>query len=183
MIRIPRLLRVVPLLVAVALGAAPVPAVAGPAVAASGAAPQAPAQPQAAAPDAASTMDTMDVVRLVARSQGKVVLLNFWASWCKPCQAEIPELNALRRAVGEDRLVILGLSVDEDPAAYARFVARTQFDYPVHLADESVPAFYKVGAIPRIVVYDPQGRKAVSYEGGVSAQTLENLVSTLLPEN
>jgi thiol-disulfide isomerase/thioredoxin len=162
------------LLLALALGLA-----ACPAAASGGAQPPAPQ----AAPAAPQTMSTMDVVRLVARSQGKVVLLNFWASWCKPCQAEVPELNALRGAVGEDRLVMLGLSVDENPEDYARFVARTRFDYPVHLAHESVPAFYRVGAIPRIVIYDPQGRQAASYEGGVPAETLEGVVSSLLGRN
>lgn len=174
-----------PLLRALALTLA-LAAVAAPALAAS-AAPQQPAAPvQDAAATAAAgdaVLGPMDVVRLMARAKGKVTVLNFWASWCAPCRAEIPELNAVRRAFGEDKLVLLGLSVDEDPGAYARFVAKTEFTYPVHLVDDGVAAMYRVGAIPRIVVYDTKGELAVSHEGGMPAQTLKNLVTTLLTEN
>jgi len=174
-----------PLLRALALTLA-LAAVAAPAPAASAAPqqPAAPAQGAALAPAAeGAALGPLDVVRLMAHAKGKVTILNFWASWCAPCRAEIPELNAVRRAFGEDKLVLLGLSVDEDPGAYARFVATTEFAYPVHLVDDGVAAMYRVGAIPRIVVYDTKGKLAVSHEGGMPAQTLTNLVTTLLTEN
>lgn len=179
----PLLLR--PLLRALTL-ALTLAALAAPALAASAAPPQpaAPVQDAAAIASAGdAVLGPMDVVRLTARAKGKVTILNFWASWCAPCRAEISELNAVRRAFGEDKLVLLGLSVDEDPGAYARFVARTEFAYPVHLVDDGVAAMYRVGAIPRIVIYNTKGELAVSYEGGMPAQTLKDLVAALLTEN
>jgi peroxiredoxin len=56
--------------------------------------------------------------------RGRVVLLNFWATWCPPCVAEMPSLERLRRALAPEGLVVLGISVDADEAALRDFVAR-----------------------------------------------------------
>src|SRR5580692_5000788 len=60
---------------------------------------------------------------------GKLLLLNFWATWCPPCISEVPALNQLQRALGPDGVVILGISEDEDAKAYKSFLARFHVDY------------------------------------------------------
>src|SRR5277367_5615186 len=59
--------------------------------------------------------------------RGKIVVLNFWASWCTPCIEEIPSLNQLQRQMPQ--LVVVGVDVDRDPAAYHRFLARHEVDF------------------------------------------------------
>src|SRR5260370_11041587 len=70
----------------------------------------------------------------LAGSKGKVILLNFWATWCGPCRAEIPDLVELQNKY-KDRLHILGLVVnDDDQAAIKKFVAESGINYPVAIA-------------------------------------------------
>lgn len=142
----------------------------------------------AASPDPLESIGTMgslrtiDVMRVMNHGHGKVVVLNFWASWCAPCRAEVPELKALRKAFSEDQLFILGLNVDSDPGEYAKFVTKTGFTYPVRMADEGVQRLFKVGSIPRLLVYNTRGELVVDHEGTAPAAELEGLVRSLLAE-
>jgi thiol-disulfide isomerase/thioredoxin len=62
--------------------------------------------------------------------RGKVVVLNFWASWCPPCVEEAPALNQLQEYIAPKGGTILGVSVDEDPAAYEKFLQEHAIDFP-----------------------------------------------------
>src|SRR6516165_3077734 len=62
--------------------------------------------------------------------RGKVVVLNFWASWCPPCVAETPYLNKLQRQIEPKGGMVLGVNVDEDPGAYQKFLADHGVAYP-----------------------------------------------------
>jgi thiol-disulfide isomerase/thioredoxin len=90
--------------------------------------------------------------------RGKVVLVNFWATWCGPCREEIPVLVALQERY-RDRLLIVGLSIDERPAAEVQaFVADHRINYPVAIADERVQqAFGGITAVPATYVVNPDG--------------------------
>src|SRR5437764_4541461 len=55
---------------------------------------------------------------------GKLLVLNFWATWCQPCVQEVPSLDNLQRKLGSKGLVVLGVSEDKDPEAYKEFLAR-----------------------------------------------------------
>lgn len=125
-------------------------------------------------------VETGDVLRALQKSRGKVVLLNFWASWCAPCRAERLELMELREVFAPEELVVLGLSVDQDPMAYAKFITDNDFNYPVRRASESVARMFNIGAIPRLVAYAPDGRRALDHEGMVEADELEGAVRALL---
>lgn len=128
------------------------------------------------------SMSTLDVMRLLKHSRGKVVVLNFWASWCSPCRAEVPELMHLRKTFSEDELLILGLNVDTDVAAYAKFVTDTGFTYPVRRADEGVQRLFRISTIPRLLVYNPKGELVVDHEGVAPANELGRVIKTLLSE-
>ncbi|MBU1001272.1 MAG: TlpA family protein disulfide reductase [Proteobacteria bacterium] len=142
----------------------------------------------AASPDPLESIGTMgslrtiDVMRVMKQGQGKVVILNFWASWCAPCRAEVPELKALRKAFGEEELFILGLNVDDDPGAYAKFVTKTGFTYPVRRVDDGVLRLFKVGSIPRLLIYNTRGELVVDHEGAAPAAELAGLIRSLLAE-
>jgi len=62
---------------------------------------------------------------------GKWVLLNFWATYCKPCVDEMPSLNRLHKELKDQGLVVVGISIDEDPETYSQFVARVGIEFPV----------------------------------------------------
>jgi thiol-disulfide isomerase/thioredoxin len=90
--------------------------------------------------------------------RGKVVLVNFWATWCPPCRAEIPDLIALQ-AKYRDRLVILGISEDEGPVDEVKaFVAAQKMNYPVAMTTPELSRVFKgVSALPTTFVIDRDG--------------------------
>jgi thiol-disulfide isomerase/thioredoxin len=120
-----------------------------------------------------------DLLKAVSQARGKVVVVNFWASWCGPCRQEIPELMAIRKQIPEDKLLLIGVSVDQDPAAYASYVARTEFNYPVYRAAPDVSTIFSIRAIPRTVVYSPKGEMAHSQEGYMPGHDLLRLINKL----
>jgi thiol-disulfide isomerase/thioredoxin len=102
----------------------------------------------------------------LAGSHGKVILLNFWATWCGPCRAEIPDLIALQEKY-KDHLQILGLVVDEDdPDAIQEFTKKFGINYPVAIASNDIRFQYGgIAALPTSFVLDSEGRIVQKHEG------------------
>lgn len=98
--------------------------------------------------------------------KGKVILLNFWATWCGPCRAEIPDLIELQNKY-RDQFQIIGLVVDDDDEkAVKKFVADSDINYPVALASDEVRLEYGgVVALPTSFVLDAEGRVVQKHEG------------------
>jgi peroxiredoxin len=98
--------------------------------------------------------DTTDLASL----RGRVVLVNFWATWCSPCVAEMPSLERLRRALAPEGLVVLGLSVDEDESALRDFVARHGLSFGI-LRDPGAhtAAAYQAAGYPQTFVIGRDG--------------------------
>jgi cytochrome c biogenesis protein CcmG/thiol:disulfide interchange protein DsbE len=102
----------------------------------------------------------------LADFHGKVVLLNFWATWCGPCRAEIPDLVELQKKY-TDRLQIIGLIVDdEDEDAIKKFVTEFGINYPVAITPDEIRLQYGgVAALPTSFVIDAEGRVVQKHEG------------------
>jgi thiol-disulfide isomerase/thioredoxin len=115
---------------------------------------------------------------LLSAFRGHVVVVNFWATWCAPCKAEIPRLNDLHNRYAAQGLDIVGVSVDENGwAAVTPFAAQHQIAYTLTLAsDEITAAFGGVTALPMTVVIDRDGRivrKMVGQLFGEHDETLQ----------
>lgn len=106
--------------------------------------------------------------------RGKVVMLDFWATWCGPCRESIPVLKALREKYGPQGFEVVGLSVDEVPEDVAEFVARHGVKYPVALESGSgVAGQYGVSGIPATFLLDADGAvvdRWVGYAPHIGAQ-------------
>ena len=91
--------------------------------------------------------------------RGRVVLVNFWATWCPPCRIEIPALQRLHEDFADDGLVVLGLSTDAGgTGAVAEFLADRGVSYPVAMADGPTRrAFGGVSALPTTFILDREG--------------------------
>lgn len=102
----------------------------------------------------------------LADYSGKVILVNFWASWCGPCRAEIPDLVELQNRY-KDQLQIIGLVVDDDDeAAIKKFVTDFGINYPVALASDAIRLEYGgIPALPTSFVLDAEGRVVQKHEG------------------
>lgn len=106
--------------------------------------------------------------------RGKVVLVNFWATWCPPCRAEIPDLIALQ-AKYKDNLVVLGISEDEGPVDTVRaFVAEHKVNYFIAMTTPEVSRIFRgVAALPTTFVLDPEGRIVQKHVGQLNAQVAD----------
>src|SRR5512137_1713082 len=116
-----------------------------------------------------------------ADSRGKVVLLNFWATWCGPCRAEIPDLVELQ-ARYKDRLQIIGLVVDDDDLdAIHDFVKEFRINYPVAVASVDVRTHYGgIPALPTSFLLDSQGRVVQKHVGLRDPALYETEIRALL---
>jgi len=117
----------------------------------------------------------------LASSKGKVILLNFWATWCGPCRAEIPDLVELQNKY-KDRLQIVGLVVDEDDQdAIKGFVEKVGINYPVALATNDIRTQYGgIAALPTSFVLDAEGRIVQKHEGLRDPVLYETEIRSLL---
>ena len=117
----------------------------------------------------------------LADSKGKVVLLNFWATWCGPCRAEIYDLIGLQ-AKYQDRFQILSLIVDDDDAAAIKtVVAKYGINYPVALAPNDIRIQYGgIAALPTSFLLDTEGRIVQKHEGLHNPMLYELEVRSLL---
>jgi thiol-disulfide isomerase/thioredoxin len=113
--------------------------------------------------------------------KGKVVLLNFWATWCGPCRAEIPSLIQLQ-SVYQDHLQIIGMDVDDDDENELRsFVKQQAINYPVALTPMQVRMAYGgIAALPTLFVINPQGKVVQKHVGLFNPQLYEIEVRALL---
>ena len=120
--------------------------------------------------------------KLIEQHHGKVIMLNFFATWCPPCREEIPELvKASAKYKGKDVLIV-SLSVDESKskATVEKFVDKMKIDYPVYMAGRDLIQRYEVGSIPHNVFYDRQGNIVISQPGQCDADDVSLVVEELL---
>jgi peroxiredoxin len=121
-----------------------------------------PAQTGKIAPDFTVSDGTRTVH--LADYRGKVVLVNFWATWCQPCIVELPSLLQLHR--DQPNLVILAVSIDEDPDAYATFIARRHIDLiTVRDPSQSAAKLFHTDMWPETYLIDRNGVIRSKYVG------------------
>jgi len=114
--------------------------------------------------------------------KGKVVILDFWATWCPPCKAEIPGFIALQKEYGKKGLAVVGISVDEGGADVVKeFAQKLGMNYPVVLADEKTPqVFGGIEAIPTTFIIDREGRIVTNHLGFTEKDEFEKELKPLL---
>jgi peroxiredoxin len=135
-------------------------------------------QPGDSAPDFSITTESG---KKMTRSQfgGKVLVLNFWATWCPPCIAEIPALNAMSKELAPNGIVVLAISVDKDKAAYDRFLKRVKLQFEVARDPEAgISTEYGTSKYPETYVIDRKGKvieKFISDQPWMDPSLLERL--------
>jgi peroxiredoxin len=149
------------------------------AVLAAGAAACAPARTEAEAVPAPefSLKDLQGNALTLASYKGKVLVLNFWATWCPPCRAEIPDLIEAYTELKDKGLEILGVSVDDMSEATLHEWARNAgMNYPVALATAKIAADYRPGDyIPATIIIDREGRIRYRQSSLMDKETLVRL--------
>jgi thiol:disulfide interchange protein DsbD len=145
-------------------------------------APQAPVAAVDSAPawlPQASTLQggTMDT----SWASGKVVVVNFWATWCVPCIQEIPGFNKLRKDFDGKGVAVLGIAMDEEGAARVQpFLNKHPMEYPVGLGGEALNKQYNLDQLPVTLVFDRAGKQVKRLEGFTSEADLLSAVRQAL---
>ncbi len=121
--------------------------------------------------------------------QGKVLLIDFWASWCPPCRQEIPGFIELQEKYGKQGLQLVGFSLDRTPEAHSKFVEKQKFNYPSAyintdegqaLAASFEKVIGKIQGIPTTVVVDRKGQIVAVHVGAESMDVFEKELLPLL---
>lgn len=126
------------------------------------------------------SLDALDGSTLtLSQYNGRAVILNFWATWCGPCRAEIPALEAASQLIG-DQGVIIGVNVQEDPLSVLGFAQELGMTYPVALdANSEIAQIYRVRAFPTTYFIDSRGVITELYTGELNAPLIQRKVQEL----
>jgi cytochrome c biogenesis protein CcmG/thiol:disulfide interchange protein DsbE len=117
----------------------------------------------------------------LAAYRGKVVLLNFWATWCGPCQVELPRFSAWQKQYGPTGLQVVAVSMDDDATGVRPVVRKLKLDFPVIMGDERLGKLYGgVLGLPVTFLIGRDGKVAARIEGGADLHAMEGKIKQLL---
>lgn len=131
-----------------------------------------------------SYVDTNGVAYTTESLAGKVVVVNFWATWCRPCLKEIPDLSKVYDQFKDRGLVILGVMTDDpDNQTLLNFQSDNDMSYPVVRASSDILVSYAYpGALPTTFVFDRGGKRVHSHVGPLRADQLTRMLAPLIAQ-
>jgi thiol-disulfide isomerase/thioredoxin len=119
----------------------------------------------------------------MADHRGQVVLINYWATWCGPCQEETPGLVSLSRDLGPKGLAVVGVSMDDGDRKKVRdFVERFQVSYPIVFPEAMSQIGFGMAGLPTTILVDRNGRVAQTYVGAVRRADFQTDINAVLRE-
>ena len=117
----------------------------------------------------------------LARLHGKVVLLNFWATWCAPCQIEMPLFVRWQQQYGPQQLAVIGISMDDDSEPVRRMIHAQNIDYPVAMGNAALGERYGgVLGLPLTFLIDRNGIVRAKFQGETDPGKIETSLRNLL---
>lgn len=125
-------------------------------------------------------LDAMQLQSLIESNKGKVIFINFFATWCPPCRKEIPELISLSKDYKKNEVMFIGLSVDKDIALVKPFIEELGITYSVYLVANDAALIYGVRSIPHNAVYDDKGVLVANAPGYSAKKDIKKFIDNIL---
>jgi cytochrome c-type biogenesis protein len=122
---------------------------------------------------------------VLSEARGKIVILDFWATWCGPCEVQMPVLDALwkHQLEGRGDLMIVGVSVDTDPPeTVSAWVEERGLEYPIGLGDQDLAMRFGLVGYPTLLIIDPDGGIHTQHMGVLSRPELEDILEEIRRE-
>jgi peroxiredoxin len=115
--------------------------------------------------------------------RGRVILLDFWATWCEGCKEEIPWFSEFQRKYGSNGFTVVGVSMDDDGWKVVKpFIGKAEVPYCIVLGDDATARKYKIENMPDAFLIDRQGRIAATYVGLVDKDNVETNIQAVLAQ-
>lgn len=128
------------------------------------------------------TVQNMDILNtesfkeVLKEHVGKVILVNFFGSWCPPCKAETPDfVKVYEKYKNKNQFIIIGIAVDQNQKDAIKFVNDYGITYPVYQADSSLLSYFQINPIPTSFVFDKDGNLLDSMVGYMSKDIVEQI--------
>ena len=124
----------------------------------------------------------LETIRL-SDFKGQGIMLNFWGTWCKPCEEEMPYMQELYPVYKEKGIEIIAVSLDNTELVVDRFIDKYDLTFPIpHDKTGEVRDLYKIGPIPSSIFINPDGEIQRIVNGALSLESLENYFKEILPK-
>ncbi|QBQ41154.1 TlpA family protein disulfide reductase [Sphingobacterium psychroaquaticum] len=130
-----------------------------------------------------SFTDDNDKITHISDLKGKVVFLNFWATWCPPCKAEMPSIQQLKeKFAGNDQVVFMLVEIEQNKEGAHAFLKEGKLDLPIYYPATEIPANWLGQSIPTTVILDKAGNIAAHHEGmaDYSRKEVYNFITELI---
>nr|PZN67194.1 MAG: redoxin [Pseudomonadota bacterium] len=119
----------------------------------------------------------------LSRLRGRLLLLNFWASWCPPCREEMPVFSAWQKELGAAGLQVIGVAMDDDRSEVTGFLARFPVSYPIVMGDAKFARqLGGVLGLPLTYLVDAQGRVVARFQGEADLSRMEATIRKFLDQ-
>jgi peroxiredoxin len=114
--------------------------------------------------------------------KGQGVFLNFWGTWCKPCETEMPDINSQFQQYKDNGVQVLAVNVSESKLAVEQFAKKHKLDFPIVIdKDGQVQAAYSIDPLPVTFLIDKNGKIVKYYTGQMSEETVKELMNQIKP--
>ncbi|MCS1350599.1 thiol-disulfide oxidoreductase ResA [Mechercharimyces sp. CAU 1602] len=116
--------------------------------------------------------------------RGKYVLLNFWATWCDPCEAEMPDLERVSQQYKDEDVVVVGVNIAESKVTVASFARQHELTFPLWLDSKRIAMDdYHVGNLPASFFISPEGEIQRKYEGAMTEAQMQMWIHDMMAED
>ena len=128
--------------------------------------------------------DIFNNLHSISEWKGKILIINFWATWCQPCRKEIPEFIALQEQYSDKGLQFIGIAID-DQGSVEEYLVKTKINYPILIGDTTgIDLAHQLGnnidAVPFTLIVNQQGKIIHQHPGEFSREQIMEIITPLL---